>query len=252
MLLRLLLALALSSMVAVANEAPVSPEAKRHVDAGIEAYNGARYDEAVKEFELAYRLSNRPALLFNIARAEAKLGHEEEAIAFLRRYLEERPNAPDAPAVLAEIEAYQKTLSEQQATQQAVKDAAHATELAARAEAEAQEARRHAEALAKKAAAEQTEKVWQNVAPPPDTRPVRRKAGIGLIVAGAVVAITGIALGAVAASASNTVSGSHGDFNSCCADLESRGKISTGVGIAFDVVGGAAAAAGIGLLVSSR
>jgi tetratricopeptide (TPR) repeat protein len=251
MLSRLLLALALSSMVAVANEAPVSPEAKRHVDAGIEAYNGAHYDVAVKEFELAYRLSNRPALLFNIARAEAKQGHEEAAIAFLRRYLEERPNAPDAPAVLAEIEAYQKTLSEQQAKLQAEKDVAHAAEMVARAEAEAQEARRRAETLARQAAAAQTEKVWQNVAPP-DTRPLRRKAGIGLIVAGAVVAITGIALGAVAATSANTVSSSHGDFNTCCADLESRGKISTGVGIAFDVVGGAAAAAGIGLLVSSR
>jgi tetratricopeptide (TPR) repeat protein len=250
MLARVVLAVALSSVLARAADAPVSPEAKRHVDGGVEAYNAGRYEEAIKEFELAYRLSARPALLFNIARAESKLGHEEAAIAFLRRYLEEKPNASDAPAVLAEIEAHEKTLA---AKVQAEKDAAHSAELVARAEAEAQEAKRRAEALAKQAAAEQTEKVWQNVAPsPPDNRPARRKAGIGLTIAGAVIVVTGIALGAVAATASSTVSGSHGDFGACCADLESRGKISTSLGIAFDVIGGAAAATGIGLWVSAR
>src|SRR4051812_27946810 len=118
--LRLVLLAMLGSAIALgAGEAPVSPEAKRHVDAGVEDYNAGRFEEAVKEFELAYRLSARPALLFNIARAEGKLGHDEAAIAFLRRYLEERPNAPDAQAVRAEIEAHERALSGERARQQA-------------------------------------------------------------------------------------------------------------------------------------
>src|SRR5438309_1778022 len=117
--MRLLLAMVIVCTTAQAGEVPVSPEAKRHVDTGVEAYNASRYEEAVKEFELAYRLSNRPALLFNIARAEAKLGHEEAAIAFLRRYLEERPNAPDAPAVLAEVEARERAIANAKAMKRA-------------------------------------------------------------------------------------------------------------------------------------
>jgi tetratricopeptide (TPR) repeat protein len=249
MALRLLLAVLLWSASAPAGEALVSPEAKLHVAVGIDHYNAGRYQEAVKEFELAYRLSSRPALLFNIARAESKLGHEEAAIAFLRRYLEERPNAPDAQAVRAEIEAHGRTLAEQQAKLQAERDAARSAEMAARAEAEAQEARRRADELTRGRANEQAQAALISA---PDARVRRRKAGMALTIAGALVVVTGVALGIVAAVTSDQVSGSHGDFNTCCAGLELRGRISTGVGIAFDVLGGAAAATGVALWVTSR
>src|SRR5579885_1010348 len=75
-----------------AADTAISPEAKRHVDLGGQHYESQRWKEAVDECELAYRLSHRPALLFNIARCEAKLGHDEAAIAFLRKYLEEKPD----------------------------------------------------------------------------------------------------------------------------------------------------------------
>jgi tetratricopeptide (TPR) repeat protein len=249
MVLRLLLVAVLGCASARAADAPVSPEAKRHVDVGVEQYNAGRYEEAVKSFELAYRLSGRPALLFNIARAEAKLGHEEAAIAFLRRYLEERPNAPDAPAVLAEIEAHEKAIAADKMRVQLEKDAARAAELAARHEAEAKDAQRRADEATAAARRAQDERQKKDQY---DTRMIPlRRAGIALVAAGALVVVTGVALGIVASLTSDQVQSSSGDFRSCCADLESRGKITSGVGIAFDVIGGAAAVAGIGLLVWS-
>src|SRR5262245_47149924 len=93
------------------NATQAVPVGKVHVDLGVEAYLGGRYAEAVREFELAYRLSSKPQILFNIARAEAKLGHEEAAIAFLKRYLEELPDAEDAAAVRAEVEARERAMA---------------------------------------------------------------------------------------------------------------------------------------------
>jgi tetratricopeptide (TPR) repeat protein len=260
MALRLLLATVLLTSLAHAADQPVSPEAKRHVDLGVEQYNGGHYEEAVKEFELAYRLSNRPALLFNIARAEAKLGHDEAAIAFLRRYLEERPNAPDAPAVRAEIEAHEETLAAAKARTQAEQQAAKASEQAARAEHEAAEARRktaeltaeqHKEELERQQQEEAQRAAAARQAAERDRHATLKNAGIGLLVGGAVVVVTGAALGGVAAKTASDVSGKTGEFGDCCRDLERRGQLSSQIGIAFDVIGAAAAASGIGLLVWS-
>jgi tetratricopeptide (TPR) repeat protein len=239
--LRLVMAVVLSSLSAGADEAPVSPETQQHIDAGAAAYDAGRYAEAVQELELAYQQSSRPSLLLDIARAQGKRGHDKSAISALRRYLEARPDAPDAAAVQAEIEAHEQALAERQA-----KKAKHAAEAAARAKAEAEVAQRRAVELARQG--EQNRLVRQNAA----RVEMRRKAGMGLTIGGAALVLTGVALGVVAALASNQVSSSRGDFASCCADLESRGRASAGVGIAFDVVGGAAVAAGVGLWVRYR
>jgi tetratricopeptide (TPR) repeat protein len=252
-----LLVALLLPLCARAVEPPVSPEAKRHVDLGVEAYNAGRFADAAKEFELAYRISARPALLFNIARAEAKLGHEEAAIAFLRRYLEERPNAPDAPAVLAEIEAHEKTLLEDQAKSKAETDAKEAEAQAARAQIEASEAR-HKVAEATDAAAlvekqRQAERDEAARRERSDRLSTLRKAGIALTVAGPVLLVVGIALGAGAAHIGDEVSGKSGqEWSDCCADLQQRGRTLTSAGIAFDVIGGAATAAGVALLIAGR
>ncbi len=247
-----LLVALLGSAVARAADLPVSPEAKRHVDIGVEHYNAGRFAEASREFELAYRLSGRPALLFNIARAEAKLGHDEVAIAFLRRYLEERPNAPDAPAVLAEIEAHEKALVELKAKTQAESDAKEAEVQAARAQIEAAEARRNAaeagEQLTRvenqRQVAEHEVERQKNA----DRVGTLRKSGIALTVIGPMLAAVGIGLGVTASQTGNQVAGKSGEFADCCLDLERRGHTLTSAGIAFDVIGGAVAVAGIALL----
>jgi tetratricopeptide (TPR) repeat protein len=247
-----LLMLLLCAAPALAGEAAISPEAKRHVELGMQHYEAGRYQQASSEFELAYRLSQRPALLFNIARAEAKLGHEEAAIAFLRRYLEERPDAPDAAAVMAEIDARQQAMASAKAQQQAEADAAEAR---LRADTMAREqARRDEERLREQAVPPQSHTLTR--VPPPEPTPppmsgarrLERNAGIGLLVAGPVVAAVGIGLGVLAQQTANTVSGKTGDFSTCCASLQSRGQASQSAGIALDVIGAAAAVSGAVLL----
>lgn len=53
---------------------------------GAVLYDEGRYEEAVLAFEEAYRLSARPALLFNIANALERLGRWQEALDVLSRY----------------------------------------------------------------------------------------------------------------------------------------------------------------------
>lgn len=56
-------------------------------------YEEGRYEDAVAAFEEAYRLSNRPALLFNIANAQERCGRWSDALDVLSRY---RAYAPAA------------------------------------------------------------------------------------------------------------------------------------------------------------
>jgi tetratricopeptide (TPR) repeat protein len=257
MFLRLCLVLALVlPPAALAADAPVSPEAKRHVELGVDHYNAGRYAEAVKEFELAYRLSNRPALLFNIARAESKLGHEEAAIAFLHRYLEERPNAPDAPAVLAEIEAHEKALAEGSAKSKAESEAKEAELQAARAQIAAAEAQRKAAEASEEAARVERQRQAEREQREREERDSHwstlRKGGLALAVMGPAFLIVGIGLGAHAAALGNDVSKKSGEFADCCVDIQRQGNIQTSAGIAFDVIGGAFAATGVILLIAAR
>lgn len=231
---------------AFAGESAISPEAKRHVDAAVQHYEAQRWKEASEEFELAYRLSHKPALLFNIARCEAKLGHDEAAIAFLRKYLEERPDAPDTASVLAEIEAREQSLANAKGKAQA--------------EAEAQAAKKRAEALQLEQARRDEERMRAEAAaqtvtrpaPPPPESPAKkayRNAGIALLVVGPAVAIVGIGLGVAAHNAANDLMGlSNQPFGASGAGIESRGKALDGSGIALDVIGGAATAVGAALL----
>lgn len=53
---------------------------------GVILYEEGRYEDAVAAFEEAYRLSNRPALLFNIANAQERCGRWGDALDVLSRY----------------------------------------------------------------------------------------------------------------------------------------------------------------------
>jgi tetratricopeptide (TPR) repeat protein len=115
------LALALSCpswpVAAVAQEAPPGAEAdaagapsrhalqkaRQHYDAGTRHYAEANYGAALAEFLEAYRLSHLPDLLYNLGKVAEKMGDQQGAADYLRRYLAERPDAPDATSVRAEI-----------------------------------------------------------------------------------------------------------------------------------------------------
>lgn len=89
--------------------------AKAHFAAGSAYYEQADYTDAVKEFNEAYRLSKRTDLLYNIAVCYERLNDYDNAIATLRRYLTEKPNAPDRVTIESRIQNLQKAKEAQPA-----------------------------------------------------------------------------------------------------------------------------------------
>src|SRR4051794_26897650 len=98
-----LVALAPAIAIAQAPSASDQEAAKAHFMAGSAYYEQANYGDAVKEFNEAYRLSHRADLLYNIALAYERLEQWDSAIAALRRYLDEKSDAPDRNIIQTRI-----------------------------------------------------------------------------------------------------------------------------------------------------
>ena len=206
-------------------------EAKKRYQSGAAAYQAGAFASAATEFRVAYELSHKAPILWDIARAESRLGHDEIAVEFLKRYAKEDPNSPDIASVTAEIEARERAIEEHKQK--------------TRAEVEAEVARRQTE-LAK----QQTEAAQKEASRRP------RSPGYALVGAGAAILVAGIALNAVAAVDSNQVSDGGKPtpvpFSSGFSSKESTGKIAAPLGIAFDVIGAACLATGVGLWIWAR
>ena len=92
-------ALLLGSLAARAQEGQEDdPEvlkmAKEHYKLGLEAYKTGKYDVAIKALKRAYLLKRLPPLLLNIAATYRKLGDNQMALHFYKKYIDEAP--PDA------------------------------------------------------------------------------------------------------------------------------------------------------------
>lgn len=81
-----MLSLLLSLLVASAHAGDDDARARELYENGAILYDEGRYEDAVAAWSEAYRLSNRPGLLFNIANAEERLGRYQEALDHLNRY----------------------------------------------------------------------------------------------------------------------------------------------------------------------
>jgi tetratricopeptide (TPR) repeat protein len=91
--------------------------AKAHYLAGQSYYDQASYNDALREFGEAYRISKKPALLYNIARCHEALGQLGDAVTMLEHYLNEEPTTSDRPAIETRI----RNLKERQAAATRVK-----------------------------------------------------------------------------------------------------------------------------------
>lgn len=92
---------------AVASAQPQDRIARTHFESGRSYYDQGRYAEALHEFQEAYRLASpdrKPIMLYNIGQTQERLGRLPEAIAALRQYLDENPDADDRPQVETRIE----------------------------------------------------------------------------------------------------------------------------------------------------
>jgi tetratricopeptide (TPR) repeat protein len=69
--------------------------ARAHYETAARLYDVGEYDRALVEFKEAYVAKPDPAFLFNIGQCYRKLGQEEQALDFFRRFLKRA--APDDP-----------------------------------------------------------------------------------------------------------------------------------------------------------
>ena len=77
---------------------------RKHYEDGKTHYDLAEYADAVKSFKEAYRLSQDPAYLFNIAQAYRMAKNCGEAMRFYQRVLAVDPNAENKPKIEQRIE----------------------------------------------------------------------------------------------------------------------------------------------------
>jgi tetratricopeptide (TPR) repeat protein len=91
--------------------------ARDHYKKGSKAFELGLFDEAIREYMEAYRLKDDPAILYNLGQAHRLAKHPEESLHFYKMYLTKYPNSPNRDEVLAKIEALQKLLDQQRATQ---------------------------------------------------------------------------------------------------------------------------------------
>ena len=65
---------------------PAEEQARQLYSEGQTSYDSAQYGHALKDWQAAYKLSDKPVLLYNIALAQEKLGQYSHAIDTLTRY----------------------------------------------------------------------------------------------------------------------------------------------------------------------
>ena len=86
---------------------PARAEAQRLYRLGESHFRAGRLEQALHAFEDGHRLLPRPEFLLNLAQCQRALGHPHQAIAFLRRFIDEAPAHPLRPAAertLGELE----------------------------------------------------------------------------------------------------------------------------------------------------
>jgi len=106
----------------------VDQQARTHFEAGTQYYAAGRFADAAREFEQAYEMSHRPALLHNLYLARRDNGDQRGAADALRRYLAEANDIQPANRALLQsrLEALDRTVAEQDAAAAAAADAAEA------------------------------------------------------------------------------------------------------------------------------
>src|SRR5262245_34932208 len=87
--------------------------ARNHFLSGTSYYDEARYEDALREFNEALRLSKRPALLFNIAACHERMARWTEAVAALKAYLGSAPNVEDRASIERRIATFEEKLSKE-------------------------------------------------------------------------------------------------------------------------------------------
>jgi tetratricopeptide (TPR) repeat protein len=201
----------------------IDAEAREHFQLGRKSYEGGRFQEAAEEFEIAYRLSARPQLLYNVYVARRDAGGLSMAIDALRAYLAQVPDVPDRVTLEARLSSLEAQVAHQQEQE------------SARAESE----RKAAEAEAKANARTRTERT-RSIVP------------IVLLGTGGALLLGSAVTGGLALKSSNDLD-KKCDGNACPASQSGKVDSTKTLAITTDVlwgVGAAAAVTGLILLLT--
>ncbi len=110
-----------------------------------EAFEAGDYESALDRFEQSYRLSNRPALLYNIGTTLDRLRRDADALAAFERYLELVPDSANRSEIEARVIVLQRAVDRREAEEaeraRIEQERLAAEEARRRAEQDAQEAR---------------------------------------------------------------------------------------------------------------
>lgn len=88
---QLLCGLAVGLVFLLGSATAYAQDFKTHYDLALALYQAQKFEESIPEFQAAYKLSPKPALLFNLAQAYRKAGHPREAIEHYDQYLSSTP-----------------------------------------------------------------------------------------------------------------------------------------------------------------
>lgn len=94
--------------IAVAQDDPVTMQARARFKEGVDAYDKGQFENARLAFLQAYALKKHPAVLLNLAQSSAKAGHPLEAAKYFQQFLKESTTASpqqrtDAESGLSEV-----------------------------------------------------------------------------------------------------------------------------------------------------
>ncbi|HEY1547622.1 MAG TPA: tetratricopeptide repeat protein [Kofleriaceae bacterium] len=98
-LLRTLASISIGALVQTAH-ADTRADADAHARKGVAFYNLGKYEEAIAEFEEAYKDFQSDALLFNLAQSHRKLEHCDRALDYYHQFLSGEP----APELADQVE----------------------------------------------------------------------------------------------------------------------------------------------------
>lgn len=89
--------------------------AREHYRKATMAFELGAFDEAIGEYEEAYRLKDDPAILYNLGQAHRLAQHSTEALHFYKMYLSKVPDASNRAEVESKIAALQQLVDQQRA-----------------------------------------------------------------------------------------------------------------------------------------
>lgn len=91
---------------------PDEDRARRHFDSGAAYYESGDYEDALREWQRAYELSGRPALLYNLYLAYQGLADLDNALVHLERFLGEVEEIANRSALERRLEHLRRRVAE--------------------------------------------------------------------------------------------------------------------------------------------